>query len=168
MTSRSDLNDLILTYTDDFENVTYGFGSKDPNSGSVDCSGWVEYVLMHAVKKLALDQEFIIKLGQWLGNAAAYQVQKPGNANGFKHEDDMKPGMLVGLEFLPVPGWARGRPHGISHILLVCQDDQGNVAISQSSSTGGGVTLSTWEEVKMKYSRGIPFIVDPFEGILED
>lgn len=114
--------------------VKYGFGSKDPTTGSVDCSGFVKHVYTRVwgVKGMP--------------DGAAYQFTwKKGKV--INKLEDLQPGDIY---FMNSPAkFAVGRPLGISHVGIYA----GNGNLLHSSSKKG-VNLMPLNSYYKKYFVG--------------
>ena len=129
-----DLNSKLFSVTKSAEgNIRYGYGSKNINSGSIDCSGWVQT----ALKKAGAPADVVEKV---VGKNAASQVIDTGKSTGtLKTTDDitqssMKEGQLIGVRN------REGRQGGIGHVGIVVRNPEtGELGVSHSSSSKGVV-----------------------------
>lgn len=131
--SSSDVNQSIIDYTNQAQNqgIGYGFGSKDPQSGAIDCSGWLSNVAN--------------KLGYNLSGSAADMAQQAENAGALKQNDLIRPGDIV---FGSGAQHAQDRFKGIGHTGLVVQN--GN-RLFVSESSANGPTLTPIENFVQRY-----------------
>lgn len=148
-----------------YDHVQYGFGIKDPDSGRVDCSGWVV-----AMQNATMD-EINGKAGRSVFgredrfspgfDSAAAIVQKSHARSGVLLEggqvtlDALHEGMVIG-EDNGAKSWDRGRFKGIDHIVMVVRDPaSGELMVSQSRG-GEGVELRTLEGyLSSRQARGV-------------
>ena len=134
--------------TQKYQDVThYGLGKKDPDKGSVDCSGWVvkmQNATMEEINQKAGRDVFSEKEMFSKGNdAAATIVEKSAERSGQLLEGKqitagvLKEGMIIGEDNGP-QSFDKGRYKGIDHITMVVRDPKTNeLMISQSSSHKG-------------------------------
>lgn len=166
LNKKTNFSEVLGHYTMQNDNVGYTFGAKSVASGGIDCSGWVAQNTLRTVKMM--DPRLHAKLKPLLSTAAAYQIKGIGNITGITsnaaiRSGKIEPGMLIGMRFSKVPGWAKGRPYGISHIVQVVSHN-GRLMISESSSSKGGVSLTplkTW--LKGSGRNAILYGVNPFK-----
>lgn len=142
-------NDAIVKATNDFDDVRYKLGKKDPETGLVDCSGWICFVnrlAFNAVNQAAGRTVFTSATLEMLNTHSDHQVALPGYRVGqiISVTDidrlDFRPGLLIGLNFGDYD-WERGqgRVFEIDHIVQTMQTDDGTLYVTQSSSGGDGV-----------------------------
>lgn len=155
-----------------YDHVKYGFGDKDPDSGRVDCSGWVV-----ALQNATMD-EINSKAGRTVFDrsdrfspgydSAAAILQKSEARSGMLLEgaaitpDVLREGMVIG-EDNGQKSWDRGRFKGIDHVVMVVRDpESGELMVSQSRG-GEGVELSRLDDyLEAKQARGVKlFASDP-------
>ncbi|MBY0429419.1 MAG: hypothetical protein K2Q32_09405 [Alphaproteobacteria bacterium] len=142
---------ILSAFTERHKHVSYGFGSKSLNSGSIDCSGWVHQASLHMMREINAKHPGtfdISKANKMLSNGAAWQIesfQKAGLALDPKslHDGTAPVGTIIGIRRSNVPGWASGRPNGISHIVMIAEKD-GKKYISESG--GSGVKLTPYDQ----------------------
>jgi hypothetical protein len=142
-------NDAVVKATSDFDNVRYKLGKKDPETGLVDCSGWICFVnrlAFNAVNQAAGRTVFSSAILEMLNTHSDHQVALPGYRVGqiISVTDidrlDFRPGLLIGLNFGDYD-WERnqGRVFEIDHIVQTMQTGDGTLYVTQSSSGGDGV-----------------------------
>lgn len=141
-------NDAIVKATNDFDDVRYELGAKNPNTGHVDCSGWIRFINRIAFNAVNLASGTIVfssDILSMLNTHSDHQVSLPGYRIGqIVSIDDIdrltfRPGLLIGLNFRDY-NWETGqqRVFEIDHIVQTMQVD-GTLYITQSSSSGDGV-----------------------------
>ena len=159
--------------TEKYQNVThYGLGKKDPDKGSVDCSGWVvkmQNATMEEINQKAGRDVFSEKEMFSKGNdAAATIVEKSAQRSGQLLEGKqitagvLKEGMIIGEDNGP-QSFDKGRYKGIDHITMVVRDPKTNeLMISQSSSHKGVHLQPVAEYLAYKQSHGVKlYATDP-------
>ena len=159
--------------TEKYQNVThYGLGKKDPDKGSVDCSGWVvkmQNATMEEINQKAGRDVFSEKEMFSKGNdAAATIVEKSAARSGQLLEGKqitagvLKEGMIIGEDNGP-QSFDKGRYKGIDHITMVVRDPKTNeLMISQSSSHKGVHLQPVAEYLAYKQSHGVKlYATDP-------
>lgn len=160
-------HDMSVKYDD----VKYGFGSKNLASGKVDCSGWVSQLqnaTMEEINKKAGREVFSGKDFFDKYNQSAADIIKDGvNTTGVLMRSPLdasklKEGMIIG-EDNGQKGWDKGRYNGIDHITMVVKDPKtGQLMVSQSRG-GEGVELSPLDKyLERKQANGVQlFATDP-------
>ena len=166
------LNNGLTSGTQDAINkgVKYQRGSRNTDTGSVDCSGWVLENTGKSVAGMndpnATDGYNLMKKG---GTAAGI-VQSVGNASGNEltgsdvNTGTLKPGMVIGIDYSQSgANSGQGRYKGIDHIVQVVQDpNSGKLQISESSSGAHGVRVQDADKW-LANKKGKPmYAVDPF------
>lgn len=142
-------NDAIVKATNDFDDVRYELGKKDPNTGLVDCSGWICFVNklgFNAVNQAAGHRVFAPDVLRMLNTHSDHQVSLPGYrveqiiSIGDIDRLNFRPGLLIGLNNSDY-NWERGqgRVFEIDHIVQTMQTGDGTLYVTQSSSSGDGV-----------------------------
>jgi hypothetical protein len=142
-------NGAVVKSTSDFDDVRYELGAKDPNTGQVDCSGWIRFVNrlgFNAVNAMAGHHVFSPDILDLLNTHSDHQVSLPGYRIGqIVSVGDIdrlafRPGLLIGVNFGDY-NWERGqgRVFEIDHIVMTMQTDDGTLYITQSSGSGDGV-----------------------------
>jgi hypothetical protein len=142
-------NNMLVTQTQQAidKGITYKFGSKNINSGGIDCSGWVQSInknMMEGINRQAGKQVFSPKDEGLLNDSASGIISNVSRATGIlktnadlRSSADLKEGMMIGLD-TGEHGWDNGRAMGIDHITQVVKNpDTGKLMISQSSSHKG-------------------------------
>ncbi|AWV06055.1 peptidoglycan-binding protein [Marilutibacter maris] len=155
-----------------YDHVQYGFGDKNPDSGRVDCSGWVvamQNATMDEINGQAGREVFSREDRFSPGyDSAARIVEKAEERSGILLQGDevnlgaLREGMVIG-EDNGAKGWDAGRFNGIDHIVMVVRDpDTGELMASQSRG-GEGVELSPLDDyLAGKQARGVRlFASDP-------
>lgn len=168
-----------------YDGVQYGFGSKNPEKGKVDCSGWVIYLQNSDMKHVNefVGKEIFTKKDYFNSSidAASEIIRKSELRSGLLFsgklssdntitKDMLKEGMIIG-EDNGDKKWDRGRHKGIDHIVQVVKNpDTGELMISQSrAGYNGGVTLTSVEnylEGKRKKGTSL-YLTDPIHKARE-
>lgn len=145
-------------------NISYQFGAKNSSKGSVDCSGWVTELMLENGN---LDQSAQDAIRS--GGSAAGITQNVGQLSGIQSGSSLdgislQEGMLVSVD-TGAKGWDAGRFGGIDHIGAVVADENGNLFVSQSSSSRGVnmVTVDQWQSQMQSAGKGKTtfYVVDP-------
>jgi hypothetical protein len=180
-------NDITIgqayALTEKYQNVThYGLGAKNPDKGSVDCSGWVvkmQNATMEEINEKAGRDVFSEKEMFSKGNdAAATIVEKSAQRSGQLLEGKqitagvLKEGMIIGEDNGP-QSFDKGRYKGIDHITMVVRDPKTNeLMISQSSSHKGVHLQPVADYLAYKQSHGVQlYATDPLakaRGLMHD
>lgn len=154
-----------------YDDVKYGFGSKNLASGKVDCSGWVsqmqnatmEEINQKAGKTVFSGKDFFDKNNQAAADIIKDSVQTTGTLmRSPLDKAQLKEGMIIG-EDNGQKGWDKGRYNGIDHITMVVKDPKtGQLMVSQSRG-GEGVELTTLDKyLERKQANGVElFATDP-------
>lgn len=155
-----------------YDDVKYGLGSKDPDKGTVDCSGWIvemqnatmaEINIKSGKSVFGLEDRFSPGM-----DGAAMIVQKAQQRSGVMiegkavHRSVLQEGMIIGEDNGPTK-WDAGRYKGIDHITMVVRDPKsGELMISQSRG-GEGVELSSLDRyLERKQTNGVKlYATDP-------
>ncbi len=156
---------ILSNFTDRNRHISYGFGSKSLNSGSIDCSGWVHQASLHMMREINARHPGtfdIERANRMLSNGAAWQIenfQKAGlGLDPRSLRDGTAPvGTIIGIRRSSVPGWASGRPNGISHIVMIAEKD-GRRYISESG--GSGVKMTPYDQWMQRNSSAQLFPVN--------
>ncbi|MEV8518928.1 peptidoglycan-binding protein [Dyella marensis] len=161
--------------------VAYGFGQKDPDSGKVDCSGWVVKAenatldeINHKAGREVFNRRDYLKTQE---DCAADIIRKVEKHSGVMLEgravtkDALKEGMVIGE--CNGAKFAKGRYHDIDHITMVVRDPKsGELMISQSSSHQGVHLTPVDDYLKYKQSHGVAlYATDPLakaRGLMQD
>ena len=165
-----------------YDDVKYGLGSKDPDKGTVDCSGWVVEMQNATMKEIntksgrdVFDRSELFSPGY---DGAAMIVQKAQQRSGVMIEgkevqrNALREGMIIGEDNGPTK-WDAGRYKGIDHITMVVRDPKsGELMISQSRG-GEGVELSSLDTyLERKQANGVKlYATDPLaeaRSLLQD
>ena len=170
-------NGAVWADTENFNDVTYKLGEKDPTQGQVDCSGWIMFVnrrAFNAVNTAAGRQVFSPQTLSLLNTHSDHQVSIPGYRAGqiFSIDDvstiAWRPGLLIGINFGNY-GWEmnQGRVFEIDHIVQTVTSPTGVMYATQSSSGGGGVNrvkLAGWlEQAATVIATNRAHVVDIFQ-----
>lgn len=165
-------NTVILKYTG---KVKYNMSSKNPDSGKIDCSGWVQWIMAEVIRLAKMEgikfpDTWLRDWGSLVANYGAAGITQFANGvsglamNKIDHKD-LRPGMIIGLVTLTnKKEMARtaSRPFNVSHILMVIRDKSGQIKITESRS-GKGVVTSDPSRIDNEIKRGnIVYIGDPF------
>lgn len=131
--------------------VRYKLGTKDSNSGFIDCSGWVRQITTHAfdaVNKAAGESVFHHEAyGVFYTHSDGIITGVEARTGHVLHGNDvslanLREGMLIGCNFASY-AWENDTPprmYGIDHIVQVIRNPgDGSLFITQSSSSGNGV-----------------------------
>ena len=170
--------DKAYTDTQQHTDVKYHMGSKHPEKGTVDCSGWVARMqneTMGEINQKAGHEVFSRKDIFDIGNYdAADIIKESAKRSGVLIEgkavtkDVLKEGMVIG-EHQPHEK-PNGRFSNIDHITMVVRDPKnGELMISQSSSSGKGVHLTPLDDyLKYKQSHNVHlYATDPLSKARE-
>lgn len=155
-----------------YDHVKYGFGSKNVDSGKVDCSGWITHLQNSTMKEINAKAGHTVfskdeMFSPGYDNAAAL-VRKSEQRSGVMIEGKavtaavLKEGMIIG-EDNGRTSWDKGFYKGIDHITMVVRDPKsGELKISQSRG-GEGVELSSVDDyLKYKHGKGVQlYATDP-------
>jgi len=160
-----------------YDDVKYGFGSKNLATGKVDCSGWVsqlqnatmDEINQKAGKTVFSGKDYFDKHNQ----AAADIIKDSVNTTGTLMRSPLdasklKEGMIIGEDngkMYTKQGvqWDAGRYQGIDHITMVVKDPKsGQLMVSQSRG-GEGVELMPLDKyLERKEAKGVElFATDP-------
>ena len=155
-----------------YDHVQYGFGDKNPDSGRVDCSGWVvamQNATMDEINGQAGREVFSREDRFSPGyDSAARIVEKAEERSGILLQGDevnlgaLREGMVIG-EDNGAKGWDAGRFNGIDHIVMVVRDPNTGELMASQSRGGEGVELSPLDDyLAGKQARGVRlFASDP-------
>lgn len=152
----------VRSATSQYDGVKYGLGSKRPNEGKVDCSGWIAFInrlAFNAVNAAAGWKVFSTRVLGMLNTHSDHQVSIPGYeakqlfSGPTIERIPWRPGLLIGINFGDYD-WERGqgRVFEIDHIVQTMSSANGSMHVTQSSSGGGGVNsvrLEDWLEKAM-------------------
>lgn len=131
-----------------YDNDKYGFGSKDVDSGKIDCSGWVGTLVNSAMTEINQKEQKVIfskadRVNLGSQNAASI-IHKFEKSSGIMLAGDqitkasLKEGMIIGEDNGKQydkngKQWDAGNYKGIDHITMVVRDPKtGELMISQS------------------------------------
>ncbi len=132
-----DLNADLFNTTKEAAGTRYGYGSKNLDTGAIDCSGWVQ----SAMQKAGAPQNVIEQLS---GKNAAEQVIGTGRSNStLQATNDVSSGGLKEGQLIGVRNNG-SRMGGIGHVGIVVRNpDTGELGVSHSASSKG----VTWQPV---------------------
>lgn len=130
-----------------------GVTGKNLNQGYIDCSGWVAAINSSMIDSLQKEADDVdLKqakslITQGANGGAAGLIQTLSQASGelltgdkLNDVSDLREGMAIGIRG---GSHANGRFNNIGHIVQVVKDPKtGELMISESSSSGGGVRLT--------------------------
>ena len=165
--------DMSIKYDD----VKYGFGSKNLGSGKVDCSGWVsqlqnatmDEINQKAGKTVFSGKDYFDKFNQPAAGIIKDSVDTTGTLMRSPLDaSKLKEGMIIGEDngkMFDKKGnqWDAGRYQGIDHITMVVKDPKsGQLMVSQSRG-GEGVELMPLDKyLERKEAKGVElFATDP-------
>lgn len=165
--------DMSIKYDD----VKYGFGSKNLASGKVDCSGWVsqlqnatmDEINQKAGKTVFSGKDYFDKHNQPAAGIIKDSVDTTGTLMRSPLDaSKLKEGMIIGEDngkMFTKQGvqWDAGRYQGIDHITMVVKDPKsGQLMVSQSRG-GEGVELMPLDKyLERKEAKGVElFATDP-------
>ena len=123
---------------------------------TVDCSGWVAAALAHAAGAVIDGARGAV--ASLLANHSDGQIVAAGRKSGFLvsgaavRQVTLRPGLIFGLNHGDYDWEGAGRIFGIDHI-VVGMETRNGYAVSQSSSSGGGVNVVPWETWSAGLSR---------------
>ena len=157
-------------------NVRYKMGSKNVESGAIDCSGWVTALNRGMIDSLQTEADDIDLSGakklinQGANGGAAGMIKSLAQASGellhgenLNGVEDLREGMSIGIRG---GKHAKGRFKDIGHIVQVVKDPKtGELMISESSSSGGGVKLTKASEWMDKQNKDKLYGVDTFQAL---
>lgn len=164
--------------TQQFDHVRYGLGAKRPESGTVDCSGWVVHLqnaTMDEINQKAGRDVF--SPGQRFSpgyTSAAGLVQQSEKRSGMLltgrdvNVDTLREGMIIG-EDNGRTSFDAGRYRGIDHVTMVVRDPRSNALMISQSRGGEGVELTPLAQyLERKHARGVAlFATDPLSPARE-
>ena len=161
--------------TQQYDHVKYGFGARDPDTGKVDCSGWVIELVNSSMAEVneQAGRDVFSKADRFGPgeDVAASIVEKAVERSGVMLEgrdvnaSNLREGMVIG-EDNGQTDWDHGRFEGIDHITMVVRDPtDGQLKISQSRG-GEGVELMPLQEYLDGKSRAQTelFATDPLHA----
>lgn len=171
------VNNVIKSKVDQYSGrVKYGMGSKDPDSGQVDCSGWVSFIFRAIVREfqannIEVPEKWNNMFTKLNGEQGAAGITAFANiagglvrANEVKPEE-VKPGMIIGLA--PIySGREKSRTAGrflnISHIAMVYYDSTGAYVTESAGKTGVRGKVDIGRYLLNMSNRFALYIGDPF------
>ena len=171
------VNNVIKNKVEQYSGrVKYGMGSKDPDSGQVDCSGWVSYIFRAIVREfqannIEVPDKWNSLFSKLNGEQGAAGITAFANiagglvrANEVKPEE-VKPGMIIGLA--PIySGREKSRTAGrflnISHIAMVYYDSTGAYVTESAGKTGVRGKVDIGRYLLNMSNRFALYIGDPF------
>lgn len=164
-------NDQIKAQTEKAisKGVGYQFGSKNLDSGAIDCSGWIAAINKNVMQQFNSQSDtpiFDLKDQKLFETNAAGIIDNVAKKTGFMLEGgdvqaaNLRAGMLIGEN----NGTGRGTNRGIDHITQVVQGPDGQMMVSQSQG-GKGVTMTPLDQyLAAKNKRGSSlYAVDPMK-----
>jgi len=171
------VNNVIKNKVEQYSGrVKYGMGSKDPDSGQVDCSGWVSFIFRAIVREfqannIEVPEKWNNMFTKLNGEQGAAGITAFANiagglvrANEVKPEE-VKPGMIIGLA--PIySGREKSRTAGrflnISHIAMVYYDSTGAYVTESAGKTGVRGKVDIGKYLLNMSNRFALYIGDPF------
>jgi hypothetical protein len=149
---RSSAGTLAFALTRQFDGVRYRLGAKaEPEpSGFIDCSGWTAYLAFRVMDfaNAELGRRVFSFSDKKLANTYSdAQIKNVRDVTGYVARnqtlrDLSLPLYLIGLNFGNYEWEANAnRVYGIDHVVMTVLSDGGDLMVSQSSSSGGGVNL---------------------------
>ena len=171
------VNNVIKNKVDQYSGrVKYGMGSKDPDSGQVDCSGWVSYIFRAIVREfqannIEVPDKWNSLFSKLNGEQGAAGITAFANiAGGLVRANEVnpaevKPGMIIGLA--PIySGKEKSRTAGrflnISHIAMVYYDSTGAYVTESAGKTGVRGKVDIGKYLLNMGNRFTLYIGDPF------
>jgi hypothetical protein len=166
--------------------VSYCLGHKAKNlsfsgqaisGGSIDCSGWVEFITRSAFEVIntsaaetVFDGSDISTLETHSDGIIAEIGKRTGKTLGGQEvaEINLREGMLIGFDSGQNKWESKDRTYGIDHIVQIVRSPDETLFITQSSGSGKGVNLkrlSEWlgRQKSLGYmDKNRIFAVDPF------
>lgn len=159
--------------------VGYKLGGKHSSQGAIDCSGWVAEITAAAFAAINANAAPEVVFDK--ADAGVLNTHSDGIVSGIEARtglvlhgpaivpEALREGMLIGLNF-GEHSWEQNTPprvYGIDHIVqLMRSPDDGQLWISQSSSSGNGVNrqvLATWLQAQQAVrAANRMHAVDPF------
>ena len=155
-----------------FDDVRYGLGAKRPESGKVDCSGWVVHLqnaTMDEINQKAGRDVFSAEQRFSPGyTSAAGLIQQSEKRSGMLltgrdvNAGNLREGMIIG-EDNGRTSFDAGRYRGIDHVTMVVRDPASNALMISQSRGGEGVELTPMAQyLERKHARGVAlFATDP-------
>lgn len=164
--------------TQQFDHVRYGLGAKRPESGTVDCSGWVVHLqnaTMDEINQKAGRDVFTPDQRFSPGyTSAAGLIQQSEKRSGVLltgrdvNAEALREGMIIG-EDNGRTSFDAGRYRGIDHVTMVVRDPDSNALMISQSRGGEGVELTPLAQyLERKHARGVElFATDPLSPARE-
>ena len=170
-----------------YDHLKYARGAKFENN-QVDCSGWSGFLVnasMESANTYLRKEIFSSKDHMSKGSDSASSIiKKAQSRTGFLltgneiRKDILREGMIIGEDNGPMRDrttgkiWDAGRYKGIDHIVSVVKNpNTGELMISQSASSKGGVSLITvdqyFEEIGRRRHTKL-FLADPLHNIRDE
>lgn len=171
----------------DYDHYKYGMGERlihgnnQNRNKRIDCSGWVGFLINTDMSNVNayLGREVFKRDDRTSQTAdgAAEIIKKIESKTGFLltgneiSKDILREGMIIGEDNGP-KGFDRGRYKDIDHIVAVVKNpNTGELMISQSASSKGGVSLITvdkyFEEIGRRRHTKL-FLADPLHNIRDE
>jgi len=164
--------------TQQFDHVRYGLGAKRPETGKVDCSGWVVHLqnaTMDEINQKAGRDVFSPEQRFSPGyTSAAGLIQQSEKRSGMLltgrdvNAETLREGMIIG-EDNGRTSFDAGRYRGIDHVTMVVRDPASNALMISQSRGGEGVELTPLAQyLDRKHARGVElFATDPLSPARE-
>lgn len=166
------VNRRLWELTQKHDAVTYSQKVRDVGKGSIDCSGWMEFVnwaIYDEVTGSVTKELLPLSFKENFDTAAAWQMTKWKKENkgwttgkAFKTAD-LLPGMIIGMN---ADASGADRPQGIDHIVQVAWHPTTHVPHITQSSGGQGVNFEDLDTWFKKWNKAIGtddlYAVDPY------
>lgn len=164
--------------TQQFDDVKYGLGAKRPESGKVDCSGWVVHLqnaTMDEINQKAGHDVFSREQRFSPGyTSAAGLIQQSEKRSGMLltgrdvNAANLREGMIIG-EDNGATSFDAGRYRGIDHVTMVVRDPRTDALMISQSRGGEGVEMIPLANyLDRKHARGVElFATDPLSPARE-
>ena len=164
------VNERLVAVSNAYDGIAYKLGCKAvPRADgiafpagqgctgrTVDCSGWVAAALAHAAGAVIDGARGAV--ASLLANHSDGQIVAAGRKSGFLvsgaavRQVTLHPGLIFGSSHGDYDWEGAGRIFSIDHI-VVGMETRNGYAVSQSSSSGGGVNVVPWESWSAGLSR---------------
>ncbi len=165
--SREEISRSIEAFTRSQDHVKYAFGSKDCETGGVDCSGFI----FAATRQLASEGLLDTRIPTLLNASSEAQIANIKAQGGTVLEGrgnemlpKLKAGMVIGIDN-GQKGFDAGRAMGIDHVVTTYTDQKtGELMIAQSSSDGKGVNALKASDWLQKNANDQMYAIDLVEA----